>query len=192
MSQFLESIETLAFFTWVRESSSVLAYPTVLAFHAFGMALLVGLSLMIALRVMGFASGVPLAPMDKFYPIIWVGFWVSAVSGGVLYAQAALTFTFMPMFYRKLLAVAGAVVCVRLLRNHLSGDTAGSDMRPIPTKAKVLAGTSLILWLVAILAGRLTAYAGDTVWQTVLAVVLLAMVVINVRSIAARVLAAYW
>ena len=68
MWELLEAIENTGFATWVREAPTVLAYSTVLACHTFGMAFLVGLSGMIALRALGFARALPLAPMGKFFP----------------------------------------------------------------------------------------------------------------------------
>lgn len=191
MWQFLESLETNGFFTWVREAPTVLAYPTVLAFHALGMAFLVGLSTMIALRILGFASGLPLAPLEKFYRLIWIGFWINAVSGAVLFAQAATQFATSPTFYIKMLAIASAVVCVRLTRTNVFGDPASLDTRPVPMKAKILAATSLTFWGAAVLAGRLTAYSGSQVWETVAAVLIVTLVVLVVRYIAARLLDSY-
>ena len=68
MWQILESLENSGFATWIRETPTWTGYSTVLALHTFGMAFLVGLSAMIALRVLGFARGLPLAPLGKFFP----------------------------------------------------------------------------------------------------------------------------
>ena len=78
---FLVWLENSALGTWVRESTSVWAYSGLISFHAFGLAFVVGLSWMIALRVLGFAPSLPLAPMEKLFPAIWIAFWVNAVSG---------------------------------------------------------------------------------------------------------------
>ena len=53
MQELFESIENSAFSTYIRETPNVLGYSTVLALHTFGMAFLVGLSGVIALRVLG-------------------------------------------------------------------------------------------------------------------------------------------
>jgi small-conductance mechanosensitive channel len=188
MLQVLESLENTGFLTWVREAPTVLAYPTILAFHAFGMAFLVGLSAMIALRVLGFASGLPLAPLDRFFNLIWIAFWVNAVSGVVLFAQAATGFSTNVTFYLKMLAVACAVVSVRLLRNNVFGDPASVDTRPVPMKGKILAVTSLVLWGLAVLAGRLTAYSSFTGRPTALAVLIVTVVILVARYVGARIL----
>lgn len=184
--ELLQWIENLGFLRWLHEAPTVLAYPTILALHSFGMAFLVGISTMISLRVLGFAPGLPLAPLEKFYPLMTISFWVNAVSGVVLFALAAASFAANPVFYIKMLAIAGAVVNTRLLRASVFGDPANLDARPVPMKGKILAVTSLGLWLVAILAGRLTAYYGYVVWQTVAAVLILMAVVLIVRYAAAR------
>jgi acetyl-CoA carboxylase biotin carboxyl carrier protein len=56
-------IENNALVTWVREAPTVLAYPTVLAIHTFGLIFLVGPNVAIDLRIFGFAPNVPLRPM---------------------------------------------------------------------------------------------------------------------------------
>ena len=47
---FLDTIEQLSFSTWVRESPSLLAYPTVLWLHVMGMGMVAGTSAVISLR----------------------------------------------------------------------------------------------------------------------------------------------
>ena len=116
MWQLLESIENSNFSVFIRETPTVLAYPTVLAFHAFGMAALVGFSAMIALRVLGYGSVLPLAPMEKFYRIMYIGLWVNAISGLVLLALSPTTFLVMPIFYVKMFFVAAALLMMVKLR----------------------------------------------------------------------------
>jgi len=176
MWQLLESLENSGFATWLREAPTVLAYATVLAAHALGMAILVGLSSVIALRVLGFAPGLPLAPLERYFPLIWVGFWVNALSGLVLLSLTPVAFLTNPTFYIKMLGIAGAIVSVQLFRTSVFGHPASLDTKPVPMKGKILAGTMLTSWGVAIVAGRLTAYSFFTEWRTVLAVLSLTVV----------------
>jgi len=178
MWQLLESLENSGYAIWLRESPSVLAYATVLAAHALGMAILVGLSAMIALRLVGFAPRLPLAPLERFYPLIWVGFGVNAVSGLVLLSLNPTKFFASPTFYIKMIGIAVAIVSVKLLRTSVFGHPAGLDRMPVPMKGKVLAGTMLASWGVAIVAGRLTAYRFFTEWRTVLAVLTLTVLLV--------------
>src|SRR5688572_23552992 len=84
---------------WIRESTSVFAFPTILTLHAIGMGLAVGVNAAIALRLLGFAPRVPVAELNRFVPVMWFGFWMNAASGVVLllgYPTKALT---NPVFY---------------------------------------------------------------------------------------------
>src|SRR6476620_3052987 len=112
MWEFLEAVENSAFSTWVREAPTVLAYSTVLALHTFGMAFLVGLSGMMALRALGFGRSRPIEPLVKFFPLVIAGFWVNAITGVVLTMLAAVSLFRNPDFYVKLAAIAGAIVAL--------------------------------------------------------------------------------
>jgi hypothetical protein len=66
---FFVALENSAFFSWVRESSSLWAYPAVSFLHTFGLGILVGISIAVALRILGLGSGIPLAVMTQFFPL---------------------------------------------------------------------------------------------------------------------------
>lgn len=190
MWQVIESLENSSFAIWVRETPSVLAYPTVLAFHAWGMAFVVGFSVMIALRTLGFASGLPLKPMEKFFLFINLGLWVNIISGVVLLILAATTFLKDPVLYVKLGAIACALVTLRKLRASVFGGRAAVDKGTVPPEARTLASALLIFWGIAIVAGRLTAYAFSPIgWQTIVAVILALAVFLIVRRVGAGILA---
>ena len=54
---FLTWLEQSGFSTWIRESPSVWAYPTVLFMHTLGLGFLVGGSMVLDLRALGFSDG---------------------------------------------------------------------------------------------------------------------------------------
>ncbi len=182
--EFLDFLESTNLSIWLRESPSVLAYPTLLAFHTFGMAFLVGTSTAIALRLLGFASSVPLAPLRKFYPVMWLSFSVSLVSGALLLMLDARLFLTMPAFLIKLAAISAALIIMRLLRGRALGDAAAADVGPVPKQVQVLAAAALICWAIAITAGRVTAYYSLIGWQSAAAVLTLAVVLLAGRYIA--------
>ena len=186
MWQILESLENSGFATWMHEAPTWMKYSTVLALHTFGMAFLVGFSGMIALRVLGFAPGLPLAPLEKFFRLIMIGFWVNATTGVVLFTLYGTRFAVNPDFYLKLLFIACAMVSWQLLRTSVFGNPAGPDTRPIPAKSKILAGALLTLWTLAILAGRLTAYPFFIEWRTAVAVLSVTGVMLVVRYAVAQ------
>jgi hypothetical protein len=167
MTSLLDALEHTWLSTTLRDSPNVFLYPTILAFHTLGLAFFVGISSAIALRILGVAPGVPLAPFRKLYPIMWIGFFVNAVSGVLLLVIEPTKFLTMVDFYIKLLAIAGAVYCNRLLYLRRFQHPSAVDPDPLPAADKWLAGGILFLWAASITAGRLTAYDDAyTQWKT--------------------------
>lgn len=156
MTSFLETIEQLSFSTWVRESRSLLAYPTILWLHVMGMGVVAGTSGIISLRLLGVSSKTAVQPLERLYPVMWCGFWVNAVTGTALLLASASTKLVDPTFYVKMVFIFAGVAVLQLTRNrvfrHLGAD--GS----LPESARGLAWAGLICWLGAVTAGRLLAY----------------------------------
>jgi hypothetical protein len=159
MWDFLESIENSGFATYVRETPSWPAYSTVLALHTFGMAFLVGLSGVIALRVMGVVPELPLKPLKKLQPVIIVGFWMNAVTGVILMTLAIRTFLTNWDFYVKLVAIAFALVSLAKMRRYAFANPDAADDAAASPDARRWARAMLFFWGLAVLGGRLTAYA---------------------------------
>src|SRR5437868_2941490 len=112
MDAFFSFVEQSALSDWVRGSESILAFPTIITFHAMGMAFLAGGSAAIDLRLLGLAPGISLRAMRRFLPLLWLAFAVNAVSGTLLliaYPTEALT---NPLFYVKLALIALGVTLV--------------------------------------------------------------------------------
>jgi hypothetical protein len=155
----LEWLSTTTIAVWMRESDSIWGYPTILFLHTLGLGILVGFAAAIDFRVLGFAEQLPLAPLARFFPVIWLGFWINAVSGALLLimtpAKAA-----NPTFLVKMVCIALGVVNLWLLKRHLFRPVQ-DQASAIPFAARVLAISSLVLWTGAITAGRLMAYIGN-------------------------------
>jgi hypothetical protein len=156
---FLVWLESLRLSTWVREGGSIWGYPTVLFLHTVGLGFLVGVNIGIDLRLLGFARRMAIAPLAKFFPIMWTGFWINAVSGTILLIADATTKLVNPVFYIKMGFVALAVVDLVLLGRLVFRDPA-LDLEPVTLKARFIAASSIVFWLGAITAGRLMAYLG--------------------------------
>lgn len=153
----LRAIEASGVSIWVRESGSIWSYPTIIFFHSAGLAIIVGLSTALDLRVLGAAPGLPIAPMEKLFPIMWAGFWVNAISGLLLTMADAPAMMTSWLFLLKMAVIAGALVTMVSLKRRLFGR---STSGVVTTASKTLAVASLLLWTAAITAGRLTAYLG--------------------------------
>ncbi len=142
---------------WVREDPSLLAFPGMLILHTVGMAFLVGTNVAVDARILGAARGVPLVSMRPFFRVMWIGFWVNAVSGMALliaYPTKALT---NPVFYLKLTLIAAGMVQARWILRRIPQDAGASD-DGTARAMKVRAALSLVCWLSAVTAGRLLAY----------------------------------
>jgi hypothetical protein len=155
---FLFWLETTSIGTWVRESPSLWAYPSVLFLHSVGLASLVGINATIDLRVLGFASDIPLKPLGRMIPLMWVGFAVNAFSGLMLILASASTLLRNPTFWVKMVFVTAAVVTIYLMDKKVF--SADVDDHALPTESKVLAVVSLVCWTGAMVSGRLIAYLG--------------------------------
>lgn len=151
----LKAIEASAFSDWVRSSGSLFAYSGFLFLHTIGLALLVGLNTMIDLRLLGAARTVPIGPLEQFFPFMWAGFWLNAVSGTVLFASDATSKVANPLFVLKMIFVGLAAAGLVAIRRVVFRAAGGAQVSPL---ARGLAAASLLLWLGAIVAGRLMTY----------------------------------
>ena len=158
----LTSLEQSGFSVWVRESRSLLAFPGILLLHTYGMALLVGVVFAIDLRILGFAPALPLTAIGRFLPILWVAFWVNAVTGTMLLVADATNKTTNPDFIIKMVLIVLAVVTQRMIERRIMRAPA-VDTTPFSSSARLLAVASLVCWIGAITAGRLLAYVGQAV-----------------------------
>jgi hypothetical protein len=159
--EFLADLENSAFAAWIRESPSIWAYPTILFCHTIGLGLLVGVSTAIDLRILGFARRLPLPPMEDFFPVMWLGFWLNAVSGVALLLPDARSLLANPVFFVKMGFIVISVASVWLIRSLVFRDALATKGQ-VPTIGKILAGVSIVCWMGAITAGRLTAYLFST------------------------------
>jgi hypothetical protein len=157
MDAFLESLQQSGFARFVGESGSLLGYPTVLFLHTLGLGTVAGVSAGIALRVLGFGRNVPIAVLDRLFPVMWFGFILSALSGLALLVTDPVTKLHQTVFYVKLILIALAVVNMQMMRTRIfRGPSASGGV--MPSNARTMALTSLIFWIGATTAGRLIAY----------------------------------
>jgi len=153
---FLDTLENLGLSTWVRESPSKLAYPTVLWLHVMGMGVVAGISSVISLRLLGVSPKIPVQPLERLYPLMWFGFWVNAITGTALLLASASKRLVDPTFYIKMVFIFAGVAVLQLTRSKVFRSL-GPD-GALPQSATVLAWAGLICWLGAVTSGRLLAY----------------------------------
>ena len=154
MTELLSSLQSSALSTWVRESPSIWAYPTILTLHTLGLGVLVGANWMVDLRVLGFARAVPLSALSRAFRVMWAGFSVNAVSGVLLFVADPSKAT--TLFMWKLGIILAGVALIVALKRRVYGR--GADMDAAGAGVKVMAFVSLALWVAAIATGRWMAY----------------------------------
>jgi len=147
----LARLEETALSTWLRESG--VGFFSSLTLHSLAMALVVGINVVLALRLL--AAG-PAPHLPAWRPVLrlhWLGAGLILLSGlALLLAYPAKALTNW-VFYLKLLALVAAWLMVYRLQ-HRGWFTGGRWRRPA-------AAALLGLWLLVIFAGRFLAYTNN-------------------------------
>lgn len=156
---FIAWIEQTEVHRWLAESPYWFPYPFIIALHAMGMGVIVGMNVAIDLRILGAAPGIPLAPLARFFPVMYGGLAVNAITGvGLMITHPELLLNWV--MWIKFTCMALALVSLRLLRWKVFRDP-NLEEGPLPLLSQLLAGASIFFWAGAITAGRMTAYIGS-------------------------------
>ena len=153
---FFRSLQDSTFTDWFLGSESVWAYPTVLTLHTVGLAILVGASIVIHLRILRVGATVPLTRLRPLFRYIWGGFALNLVTGLVLFVTQAADRVVDPVFCVKMGSIALALWFGVIVKRHAI-DRADVSLATV-RRNKWLAGAALTLWATAIVTGRLMAY----------------------------------
>ncbi len=153
------SIQSIGFLTDFSES--VLVYPIVLCIHLTCIALFGGMILMTNLRLLGltFKSLTITEMVTNLRPWKRAGGVVMLAAGSLLATSEAEKYSPNPYFWTKMIILALIGVHALIFRPIVYNQTEELDRSPvIPTRAKVAAILSLILWISMFTMGRLIAY----------------------------------
>ena len=124
--------------------------------HFMGLVLLIGTIGMLNLRVLGFAKQVPIVSLNRLVPWGIAGIAINVLTG-------MLAFIGMPTFYShdiafvlKIMAILLAATTMGLfyLTDTFRDCEALGPGKDAPLRAKLIAGTSLVLWFAVIVLGR--------------------------------------
>ena len=146
-------LEMSSLATWVREGESLWAFPTVLTVHTFGLGILVGAAAVVNLRLLGIGWRAPLSAFRSLFKVMWIGFWLNAITGTMLFVAQASNRGTSLFFLAKMVFVAIGVASTLLIQRQVF-DAPTDVARP----ARGLAMLSFVAWIAAITAGRLLAY----------------------------------
>jgi hypothetical protein len=141
-------LEETAVALWVGES--LWGYPILLSLHVVGLAVIVGVAVMLDLRLLGSFKGLR---VESFLPLMkfaWAGFVINAASGALLFTSQASYFVTNVPFLLKIGLIFVAAVITGIIQHKIRNSEGAS--------CRALAVVSLAAWTGAIVTGRLIAY----------------------------------
>ncbi len=148
--------------TWVTDVASVWAVAEI--FHYVGMLLLIGSVGLLDFRMLGLAKGLPIASLERLVPIGMIGFALNVVTGAIFISgnPGAGAFEYLTnfAFQMKMLCIllAGVNVMVFYFTGVSRAAHATAPDGDAPRSAKIVAATSIVLWLCVIYFGRMIMY----------------------------------
>jgi hypothetical protein len=144
---------------WINESETVFGYSGVLFLHTLGLAMAVGASVVVDLRMLGAASRISIAALLPVFRFMWIGFIVNTLSGAMLFAADAPRKAANPFFEFKLVLIAVGIALMATMERSLLKSQSGVLLAGSERRLTRLAIASLLIWTAAIVAGRLVAYS---------------------------------
>jgi hypothetical protein len=156
---FLASLQASAFSEWL--STSMLGFPTLIALHSVGMAVAVGLSLMISLRLNQILTGFKGEVIPRLLDIAALGFVLNLVTGLALFITRGTEYVTSAIFLLKILLVVVGVATMFWLRGRFKAGNLTTAALVADRAARRLSLVSTASWFGAVIAGRLIAYLSD-------------------------------
>lgn len=139
---------------------SMVGFPTLIALHSVGMATVVGLTFVIALRLNGVVTGLDRPLLLRFVTLAIWGFTLNLITGLLIFITRGPEYLATGIFLIKMLLVLLSATIVVWVGRRLKVEPAANDV-----VADRLAGRMAIvattLWFGAVVAGRLIAYISD-------------------------------
>jgi len=130
--------------------------PTVLTLHTTGMAVLVGASWVLDMRLLGVNRNVPLIAYRWVFRAVAIGLIVNLITGVLLFMKNATTWGTALPFLAKMAFVVASAATILPIRTYVLNS--GDGPSTISDRARMLAIASIVAWTAAVTAGRLLAY----------------------------------
>ena len=158
-ASFLEWLEGTWASVAIRES--ILFYPLVETTHVLTLCLFLGMTATWDLRLVGLAMrNVPVSEVvNRLFPWSIAGFVIMVISGSLLFLSGPVRASQNIFFQIKMVAIALAGLNAFVFHRTVFRWVAEWDLAPgIPFRAKVAGASSLALWCVVVVCGRMQAY----------------------------------
>ena len=156
---FLIHLKDSAFSQWLLES--MLGFPTLIALHSVGMAVAVGLSLMVTLYLFEVFTGLEPRLIPRFLSIAVYGFLLNLATGLAIFITRGPEYIASGMFLLKMLLVAISATLLFWVKQRL---TATERMTQAAVPDRIARGISLVstaAFVGAVVTGRLIAYLSN-------------------------------
>ena len=142
--------------------SELWGWPLALTLHAFGTALVLGLIFIISLRLLGMFELIPYSSLNRLFPIVWGALALQLASGLVLWIAKPAQYAADGAFLLKVLLIVVGIVMTANLSKMLAREGASWESNgSIPARGLRIVATTLVVWCVVLVAGRLTGYLGS-------------------------------
>jgi uncharacterized membrane protein len=133
--------------------------------HFIGLILIVGTVGLLDIRILGFAKHMPIAPIHRFMPWAMAGLAVNVVTGILAFIGESTNYIDDAAFWLKMLALL--LLGLNVAAFYLTGifgrvENLGPG-EDAPVSAKLIAVTSIVLWVAVITLGRYIQIFLDTI-----------------------------
>jgi hypothetical protein len=127
--------------------------------HSLGLAIMVGLSVVLSLRVLGWFDVIPFSSLYRLLKVAWIGFVVNFLSGGSLFMYQGTTYITEGIFLTKMAMVILGAILVGVMQGMIRTALAsGAPAAEASSNLKIVAGFTIAAWTIAMVTGRLIAY----------------------------------
>ena len=156
----LDWLEQTEYSTIIRESSW--GWPLALTLHAFGMAVVVCVMFVVALRLFGVFRTIPHSWLAKLIPLVWLGIVCQILSGATLLMTKPKQYISDAVFDSKMALLVLALIVTGYFLPLLKREVVGWDATGrASARGLQLAIVAALLWAAVTMGGRLTAYLGS-------------------------------
>ena len=131
-------------------------WPVLETLHFLGLILIVAAIGGLNLRLSGFVKDLPVAPLHRLLPWGIAGLVINIITGILFFVGMPFFYAWNPLFHLKMasVVVAGATLVLFNCTSAFRGWAKLGPGEDPPAFAKVVAASSLFLWLVIIVLGR--------------------------------------
>jgi uncharacterized protein DUF6644 len=152
-------VSTFARLTMVRAfMQTKWGWPAAESVHFIGLSLLVGTIFLFDLRLLGVGRGIPVRALHRMVPWGLLGYAATAASGMLFLMAEPDQYVYNPAFQWKGLFMMAAGLNASAFYLVPYPRVTEDAAAVIPRSAKIIAATSLCLWISVIIAGRLLTF----------------------------------